>query len=303
VNLNRFDLASLRLFVAVVDSGSLTAGAERFGISLAAASKRIAELEGHVGCELLKRGTRGVAPTAAGVTLHQHAVQLVAGLEQLAVAMDDFHAGARGHLRLWANSSACNGFLPDRLATYCRKHPGIKIDLEEVLSEEAVRAVQSGAAELGVIGANTPSEGLESLPCHADELVLLIPASHPLGARESVAFVEALGYEFVGLGRATSLMRQISAAAEGAALAFRIRVQVRSFDAMCRMVAVGLGLGILPRSSAEPHVASMGLRVARLEGMETSRHLLLVMRDRSMLSAAAKALVDLILREEGAADT
>lgn len=294
MNLNRFDLVSLRLFAAVVDTGSLTSGAERFGISLAAASKRIAELEGHVGCSLLKRGTRGVVPTAAGLTLHQHAIELVAGLEQLAVAMDDFRAGARGHLRLWANSSACNGFLPDRLAAFCRQHPGIKIDLEEVLSEEAVRAIRSGAAEIGVIGANTPHDGLESFSCHTDELVLLIPATHPLGTRESVPFAEALDYEFVGLGRATSLMRQIGAVAQSAGLPFKIRVQVRSFDAMCRMVAAGLGLGILPRSSAEPHVASMGLRVGRLDGIETSRHLLLVMRERAALSGPAKDLVKLI---------
>ena len=299
MNLSRFDLVSLRLFTAIVDSGSLTAGADRFGISLQAASKRIAELEAHVGLPLLERGTRGVAPTLAGTTLQQHALQIVAGVEQLALAMEDFHAGARGHLRLWANSSACNGFLPERLARYCRDHPGVKVDLEEVLSEEAVRAVHSGTADLGVIGSNTPCDGLESLVCHGDELVLLTPIAHPLGTRDCVPFVEALDYEFVGLGRATSLMRHISAAADQAALRFKIRVQVRSFDAMCRMVAVGLGLCILPRSSAEPHVASMGLHVARLEGFETSRQLLLIMRSRATLSAAAKALVELLARGAG----
>src|SRR5688500_13880503 len=75
INLNRFDLVSLRLFVAVVDAGSLTAGAERFGISLAAASKRIAELEQHCGVTLLQRSQRGVTATAGGQTLHRHAIE------------------------------------------------------------------------------------------------------------------------------------------------------------------------------------------------------------------------------------
>ncbi len=297
INLNRFDLVSLRLFVAVVDAGSLTAGAERFRISLAAASKRIAELEGHVGAPLLQRGTRGVAPTPAGLTLQQHAVELVARLEQLAMAMGDFHAGARGHLRLWANSSACNGLLPDVLAEYCAAYPGIKIDLEEANSDEAVRAIRSGAAELGVIGEHTPCEGLEFFPCQRDELVLLTSASHPLAGRDPVTLVEALGCDFVALPRTTSLMRQISAAAERTGLPLKIRLQLRSFDAMCRMVAAGLGVCILPRASARPHVVSMGLHVARLEGTESRRQLLLAMRSRAALSPPARALAELLLRQ------
>jgi DNA-binding transcriptional LysR family regulator len=77
INLNRFDLISLRLFVATVYAGSLTAGAERFGILLAAASKRIAELEAHVGRPLLARSKRGAVPTPAGQTLYRHAIEVV----------------------------------------------------------------------------------------------------------------------------------------------------------------------------------------------------------------------------------
>lgn len=294
INLNRFDLASLRLFVAVLDAGSLTAGAERFGISLAAASKRIAELEAHVGTPLLERSKRGVAPTAAGLTLQRHAVELVAGLEQLAMAMGDFQAGTRGHLRLWANPSAFNGFLPPLLAAYCAAYPGIKIDLEDSLSEDAVRAVQNGTAELAVIGENTPCHGLESIVCHVDELVLLLPPQHGLAGRERVGFREALAHDFVSLSRATSITRQISAAAEAEGLPLKIRVQVRSFDALCRMVAVGLGVGILPRSGASPHAEALGLHLARLDDMRTERRLLLVMRRRDALTPAARALVDLV---------
>lgn len=294
INLNRFDLASLRLFVAVLDAGSLTAGAERFGISLAAASKRIAELESHVGSPLLERSKRGVAPTAAGLTLHRHAVELVAGLEQLAMAMGDFQDGTRGHLRLWANPSAFNGFLPPLLAAYCAAYPGIKVDLEDSLSEDAVRAVQSGAAELAVIGENTPCAGLESLVCHVDELVLLTPPAHPLAGRERVGFREALVHDFVALSRVTSLMRQVSAAAEAEGLPLKLRVQVRSFDAVCRMVAAGLGIAILPRSGAVPQAQALGLHLAQIDGMRTERRLLMVMRRRDALTPAARALVDMV---------
>ena len=163
INLNRFDLASLRLYVAVVDAGSLTAGADRFGISLAAAGKRIAGLEQHCGMALLERSQRGVTATSNGQTLHRHAIEVVARLEQLAVAVEDFQCGTAGHLRLCANPSALGGFLPQLFAQSVAHHPDVKIDLEDALSEQAVRALTVGTAEVAIIGDNTPIDGLATL--------------------------------------------------------------------------------------------------------------------------------------------
>ena len=295
MNLNRFDLATLRLYVAAVDTGSLTAGAERMGISLAAASKRIAELESHVGAPLLARSKRGVVPTTAGQTLQRHAIDLVARLEQLAVAMEDVGLGSSGQVRLWANTSAFSGFLPELLAAYSAAHPDTRIDLEDAYSDDAVRAVERGVADLAVVGENTPTGALQSLVCDRDELVLLLPAGHALAQSNArVAFSDALGCDFVAMSRATSLMRYISSAAEAAGRTLRIRVQVRSFDAMCRMVAAGIGVAILPRQGAALHATAMGLEIRQLDGVATWRRLMLLMRNRDALSPAARAMVELV---------
>jgi DNA-binding transcriptional LysR family regulator len=301
INLHRFDLVTLRLFAAAVDSGSLTAGAERVELSLAAASKRIAELESHIGAPLLERGPRGVVPTTAGLALLPHALDLVARLEQLALAMGDVKSGAGGHLRLWANTSAFGGFLPRLLAGYARAFPRVVIDLEDVISEDAVRGVSRGAAELAVIGDNTPAEGLQTVVADVDELVLLLPPGHALvpaaGARVELAAV--LEHDLVAFARPTSLTRQLATAAEALRQPLRIRAQVRSFDAMGRMVAAGLGLAVLPREGARPYAHALGLVIAPLQGLRTERRLLLAMRDRAALSAPAEALVRMV--EAGAA--
>ena len=294
INLNRFDLASLRLYVAVVDAGSLTAGANRFGISLAAASKRIAELEQHCGMALLRRSQRGVTATPNGQTLHRHAIEVTARLEQLALAVEDFHTGTAGHLRLWANPSAFGGFLPRVLAEYAGLHPDVKLDLEDALSEEAVRAVTIGTAEVAIIGDNTPTEGLETLFADVDDLVLIAPAAHPLAESTSIALVRALDHDFVTLARTASLTRKVSAAAEAAGRILRIRVQVRSFDAMCRMVAAGLGLAILPRAGAALYADALKLRIVNLEGLDVRRRLVVAMRSRAALSPAAQAFVEMV---------
>lgn len=294
INLNRFDLVTLRLFVAVVDAGSLTAGADRFGISLAAASKRIVELEQHCGVALLVRGQRGVTATPEGQTLHRHAIEVVARLEQLAQAVDDLQLGASGHLRLCANPSACGGFLPALLARYASLHPMVRIELEDALSEDGVRAVQKGSAELAVIGDNVPREGLEVVLCDVDELVLLVPRGHALAHHAQVPVHEALAYDQVALARSASLSRKVIAAAEKEGLTMKVRVQVRSFDAMCRMVASGLGLAVLPRTAATLYEKALDLSMVRIEGVDMQRRLLLAMRQRSQLSSAALALVDLV---------
>jgi DNA-binding transcriptional LysR family regulator len=296
INLTRFDLTTLRLYVAAVHHGSLTAGTERLDVSLAAASKRIAELEAHVGAPLLERSKRGVMPTAAGQVLLPHAIEMVARLEQLALAMGDVRTGTAGHLRLWANTSAFGGFLPALLARFARAHPGVVLDLEDALSEDAVRAVARGAAELAVIGENTPAEGLQTQVCHVDELVLLLPPGHalaPAGGAHEVALADVLAHDLVALARSTSLTRQLAAAADALQRPLRIRAQVRSFDAMARMVAAGLGLAMLPRQGALPYARALGLVIAPLAGLRTERRLLWAMRERAALTPAAQALVEM----------
>jgi DNA-binding transcriptional LysR family regulator len=304
INLNRFDLVTLRLFVAVVDAGSLTAGADRFGLSLAATSKRIAELEQHCGTTLLERGQRGVKATPNGQALHRHAIEVIARLEQMALAVDDFQSGASGRLRLWANPSAFGGFLPRVLASYALRHPKVRIDLEDALSEDAVRAVQKGIAELAIIGDNVPCEGLETFVCNIDRLVLLVPAGHPMESESEVPVERALDHDLVTLPRSASLTRKVMAAAEAVGKTPRIRVQVRSFDSMCRMVACGMGLAVLPHAAAQLYAQALRLSVLMLRGLEVERRLLIAMRRRGELSLEASELIKMIEEEaDRAADS
>lgn len=294
MNLNRYDLISLRLFVSVVELGSLTLGAKEFGISLAAASKRISELEAHVGQVLLLRGKKGVVPSPAGQAMYRHSVELVGRLVQLSHAMEDFQRGAHGHLRIWANPSAFAHFLPHMVSLMARHHPQIRIELEDVLSHEAVRAVNAGGAELGVIAENTPTEGLHTVLCEEDDLVLIAPAGHPLLGDQSVQLQDILAHELVGMNMSTSLMRQINGQASLSGQSARLKVQVRGFDTMCKMVAAGVGVAILPHLSALPLAPALGLGLKRIEGDWTQRRLYLALRDQNQLSSAARAFVGLM---------
>ena len=124
--------------------------------------------------------------------------------------------------------------------------------------------------------------------------MLIAPAAHPLAESTSTALDRALDHDFVTLARTASLTRKVSAAAEAAGRILRIRVQVRSFDAMSRMVAAGLGLAILPRAGAALYADALKLRIVNLEGLDVRRRLVVAMRSRAALSPAAHAFVEMI---------
>ena len=297
MNLNRFDLVTLRLFVYAVHEGSLTAAAVRVGISLAAASKRIAELEHHLDMRLLFRSKHGVKPTGAGQILLRHSLALTTGLEHLAVAMNDFSKGSSEQLRLWANTSAFSGFLAPTLAKFLKANPNVILDLEDALSEDAAHAVSTGRAELAIIGNNTPIGELKSVVCNIDELVVIVPQDHELSRQPSVTLAQCLAYDLIALPRATSLMRQVGTLASERHVALKIRAQVSNFDAMSRMVAAGLGVGIMPRLAALPHLKIFGIAEVRFADITAERRLLVVMRDTRELSAVAKKFLAMLQRQ------
>ncbi|CAN7150343.1 LysR family transcriptional regulator [Acidovorax delafieldii] len=289
INPARIDFVTLRLFCAVAQLGSVTRGAEACSLAVSAASRRLVDFENATGTKLLDRSARGVKLTPAGHLAMQHALRLFQGFEQLSSEIRDYSKGTRGHVRLWANMSALTEFLPECLATFMTEHPDIHVELEEQLSGDIVRAVVDGVADIGIFAENTPVGDLSVEQFQQDQLVAVCAHDHPLGKRKRVSFEECLKYDFVGLNRGSSLLELTSRAAEQHGQVMHVRVQVRSFDAMCQLINANLGIGVLPLAvvgDTKPHP----LKVVHLKEAWARRKLLLGV-SKSASSAA------LLLRE------
>ncbi|MDR0226633.1 MAG: LysR family transcriptional regulator [Burkholderiaceae bacterium] len=274
INPARVDFVTLRLFCAVAQLGSVTRGAEACSLATSAASRRLAEFEAATGARLFDRSSRGMALTPAGHLAMQHALRLFQGFEQFSSEISDYQQGRRGHVRLWANMSALTEFLPDRLSSFMDQHPDIHVELEEQLSGDIVRAVVDGVADIGIFAENTPVGGLSVEPFRQDELVAVCAPHHPLARRRRVTFRDCLPYDFVGLNRGSSLLELTSRAAEQYGQVMRVRVQVRSFDAMCQLIHANLGIGVLPRAVVRP-TRPHPLKVVTLDEPWARRKLLL----------------------------
>lgn len=295
----QYDLTDLRLFIAIAEAQNLTRGAERAHLAPSSASHRIRLLEEAIGTSLLTRQARGVALTRAGEALLRHARQVFAQLEQMHADLAPYAEGVRGHVSLWANTHATHSFLPDDLAEFLRRHPQLSVTLEEHTSPEIVMAVARGEVEVGVVAERVEGADVEMIPYRADRLVLITPAAHPLAAKSHTRLADVLDYPFVMLhaGSAIHTFTMNAAAALGRHL--NVRIQVRSFEAVCRMVGAGVGLGLVPKSA----VPSGGLRepptVVELDETWAQRDLQVCVKKQEKLSGFAAALVESLTARAG----
>jgi DNA-binding transcriptional LysR family regulator len=283
-----YDLPDLKLVMAIADSGSLTRAAARIHLAPSSASHRLTQLEATLSVALFTRHARGLIPTAAGESLLRHARQVFAQLEQMHADLAPYASGLNSQVTVFANTNAINCFLPEDLGDFLREHPRIRVSLEEQPSPAIIQAVAAGQVEIGVVATAGDLVGLETQPYRQDRLVLIVPAAHPLAAGEEVNFADVLAEPFVCLHAGSAIHTFMMNAANQLGGRLDVRIQVRSFNAVCRMVAAGVGIGMVPNSSI---VTVDGLKALKINDAWAPRDLQLCIRSRSALSPAASALL------------
>lgn len=244
------DLVTLRLFVAVCEERSINRAAAREHIALSALSRRVSDLEASVGLILLRRHSRGVEPTAAGLSLLQHARIVMRDVRQMQSDLAERAGGLRGVVRLYANTWAITEYIPQHLHTFLRANPNISVEIEEAVSDEIIRGVHDRVADIGVLSGHVTGEGLRVLPYQTDRLMALMRTDHPLAGRETVQLEDLAPYDVIGAKRGSALEQLLLEGAAAAGVVLRIRLRVAGFDTMFRMVEVGLGIGFGPSTSA-----------------------------------------------------
>ena len=287
----RPDPTSLALFVRVAETKSITKAAQACHIALAAASRRVTQLEDQFNVQLLYRTTRGVELTPAGIALLQHARIVLSQMDEMQGEITGYAKGAKGTVRIQANASVLAQYLPDDLATFAQAHPAIKVSLGEERSGAIAQAVQSGAADVGIVMEGADASTLECFDYRADTLGAVVPRKSPIKAKR-LAFVDLLDHDFVGLESTTVISQIMLEQASRAGKPLKLRVQVKSFDVVARMIQAGLGIGILPEAAARSFAAPMGLRLVHLTDAWATRRMYVCVRQYASLPAPAKLLVD-----------
>ncbi|CAH0347883.1 LysR substrate-binding domain-containing protein [Aquabacterium sp. CECT 9606] len=296
-----FDFTDLRLFVNVLDAGTITAGAAASFVTLASASERIRGMEAALGIPLLVRDRRGISPTPAGRTLQSHALIVLQQLDRMQGDLGDHASGLRGHVRMMCNSAAISDWLPDRLADFLCTHPGISVDLDERASQEIVDAIRGNTCDIGVLADSVDTTGLQSFLLGNDPLMLVMPRDHEWVRRKQVSFAEVAHCPLVGLQAGSALDDHLAGHARRLGVRLRYRIRLRSFEAICRMVGQGVGLGVVPRSAAQRYARSAKAKAISLTDPWAGRSLVICVRDAEVLPAHARQLIERLRQLERSA--
>ncbi|CAM4363844.1 LysR family transcriptional regulator [Acinetobacter pragensis] len=282
----RLDLFDLQLVLNIVETGSLTKGAERSAISLQACSERIKKLEQRYAVSLFTRHASGVKLTLAGQTLTEHAQQMLKQGRQLEQAMAPFAAGLNSNMVLWCNSSAQSEYLPQLLPQYLMQNPNVQIELKEAESNEIIAAIEQGTAQLGLISGFFKSSRLQTLEFADDPLVLICPQTHALAGHAPIQLAQTLAYPFVGLMQYHSLQQSIETQARLLGCSIQYRLRLPNFAAIAQVVANGVGIAIMPKRAALRLQALYAFHFVDLTGDWANRKLLLTARSFDGLALA-----------------
>ncbi|RZT83512.1 DNA-binding transcriptional LysR family regulator [Pseudonocardia sediminis] len=249
----RYDLVDLRLFLHVLDEGSITAGAVRMHLSLPSASARVRSLERQAGVDLLVRGRRGVRPTPAGTSLARHARDVLTHTARLESAVAGYRRSPAAPLVLLAGTSATHRLVPRALASFLAEHPDVDVEAAERPTPDTLRMLADGEADLGIVvddGSRAPGPGTE--PLGDDSLVVIGRAGGVLAGREELTYREVAEHPLVGLDTATPLHRWITGRLGEDAPVARVRTRAPTIGTVVTLAAAGVGLAVLPRRAVDP---------------------------------------------------
>jgi DNA-binding transcriptional LysR family regulator len=292
-----FDLVDLRLMAHIADANSMTRGAELSFISLPAASTRIKNLEESIGAKLLYRTSQGVTLTPPGQAFVTHARMVLAQIEHLRGDMQEYVRGIKGHVRVFANTTALGAFLPQVLRYFLRRNPDVNIDLRERLSHDIVRAVTEGQTDIGIVAGLVQTDNLQTLPYRRDRLVLVVPRGHALDGQERIDFADTLELDYIGLHESSAIHAFLRQASDRLHRPIKQRIQVASFETACRMIEAGVGVGVLPESSASRHAQAMEVAIVPLSDAWSVREMQICVRSLEALPSFARELVELLVAD------
>lgn len=294
-----FELADLKLFIHVAESTSLTKASRLAHLSLPAVSSRIKSLESQFETALLYRNSRGVELTPSGQRLYEHARTIMRDVDAL---RGDFSAGgieSTGRIRIFANTTAVNGFMPEILAPFLAVRPAIVVDIQERTTRDTVRAVSDGSIDLGITAGPVVCPGLERIHFYTDRLVLAVPADHPLAADKEVSLLESLDHAHISLPDSSTLATFLRDRIEGSGMTMNQRIKVPGFEAICSLVASGVGVSVIPESTARRYQSSMNFKWLQLREGWAERQRDILVRDLPTQPTYIRALVQAILAYQG----
>lgn len=282
----------LRAFLTLVGEKNFTHAAAASHLSQPAFSALIRQLEDSLGIRLFERSTRRVELTSEGVEFETAARRVLEEVGTALAGVDDRAALRRGRVSIALLPSLAADWLPEVLAGFRDKHPGVEIQVADVLSEPCIDAVRSGRADFALAATLADTPELRAQRFCSDSFHLVCTPGHPLLQLSQVRPKDVAAWPFIHLSRTSSVRQYVDAATNPRT--FASILEVDQLATVSGMVRAGLGISIVPALTLYQFKSSqLATRPIRWKGL--TRHIYLVQRRDRALSIAAQSLKDWLL--------
>jgi len=289
-------LHQLRTFRAVAEQLSFSAAAHELSISQPSVSYQVKELEGVLGLPLIDRLGKRVRLTEAGDVLYEYARRTLTLLDEVALVMEQMRGIERGTLRVGASATVGIYVIPLALGAYKKVHPNLALSLEIGSREMLQERLKRGVLDLAVLSLPIADPNLESTPFMDDELVLVVPAGHPLAGRTDLTLRDFTGESFLMREPGSGTRLAVEMAARRAGVSLQVGMELGSNGAIKHAVEAGLGVAVLSSHAIELERKGGGLVVVDIDGFPILRPWSIVHLRRRQLPAAVAQFIE-FLRE------
>jgi DNA-binding transcriptional LysR family regulator len=291
----KLDTLGVQAFVSIADHASFRRAADELHISQTAVTRRLQNLESHLGIKLIERTTRSVALTATGNDFLPQARRLMGELSNALSEIAESGKARRGDVSIACVPSAGIQFLPRIIQEYSASFPDNRITILDHSSAAVADAVMRREAELGISVAQTHHPDLASTRLLTDQFVLVCRDDHPLANKKSLAWKQLAPYPLIFAGDANANRSVLDQALGRSKIRLQLFYEVQRSSTALGLVAEGVAIAVVPRLAVQKG-AYPRLRAVVLVDPVISRSLVLVTRKASHLSPAAQALYELIKR-------
>jgi DNA-binding transcriptional LysR family regulator len=284
------DLFQLETFLAVAQTGSFSAAAKRMHRTQPAVSQLVRKLEEEVGEALFDRSSRDGMLTDAGRVLEEYAVKMLNLRSEASASLQELRQFQRGTLAIAANEFTAL-YLLRVLEEFRRFSPMIKVAVQRALASSIAAQVANHSVELGVLSFRPESSTLQSIVVFRDELVFVVPPSHPLAKAKSVNIRQLGAESFVAHNVVSPYRLKVLEAFKRHKTPLNMDVEMPTLEAIKRFVSAGNGVALVPRVSVEPELSRGELVSVAVKELTLERKLRIIYRKGGQLSHAARAFL------------
>ena len=287
-------LHQLRTFRAVAEQLSFSAAAHELSISQPSVSYQVKELEAVLGLPLIDRLGKRVRLTEAGEVLYEYARRTLTLLDEVALVMEQMRGIERGTLRVGASSTVGIYVIPLALGAFKKLHPNLALSLEIGARETLQERVKGSVLDLAVLSLPIADPDLESTPFMDDELVMVVPAGHPLAGRAGLTLRHFAGESFLMREPGSGTRVAVEMATRRAGVTLQVGMELGSNGAIKHAVEAGLGVAVLSSHAIELERRGGGLVVVDIEGFPLLRPWSIVHLRRRQLPAAVGQFIEFL---------